>query len=284
MSDPRVLLEKDPETHIARLTLNHPERKNAYDPEMRRAIAAAMDDVANDDGMKVLLLRGAGSVFCSGADMRNAYSWYATKGEERRPSQRRKIAVDRESFSFYHDYIGFPKATIAQIEGYALGGGFELALASDISIASRDTKVGMPAARFLGPAIGNLHLFFHRLGPVLAKRMLLTGDILEVSQLATPSVFTEVVAPEEVGERAEKYAAQVARMPADGIVIAKEAFRLVEQSQAYQGEESASVLFHAFATNLRFEKDEFNFVKERSRSSTTEAFKSRDAHFEGDED
>ncbi|MBW2423247.1 MAG: enoyl-CoA hydratase/isomerase family protein [Deltaproteobacteria bacterium] len=284
MSDPRVLLEKDPETHIARLTLNHPERKNAYDPEMRRAIAAAMDDVANDDGMKVLLLRGAGSGFCSGADMRNAYSWYATKGEERRPSQRRKIAVDRESFSFYHDYIGFPKATIAQIEGYALGGGFELALASDISIASRDTKVGMPAARFLGPAIGNLHLFFHRLGPVLAKRMLLTGDILEVSQLATPSVFTEVVAPEEVGERAEKYAAQVARMPADGIVIAKEAFRLVEQSQAYQGEESASVLFHAFATNLRFEKDEFNFVKERSRSSTTEAFKSRDAHFEGDED
>ena len=279
MSDPRVLLDKDRETHIARLTLNQPERKNCYDPEMRRAIGAAMDDVATDDDIKVLLLRGAGSVFCTGADMRNAYRWYETKGDDRRPSQRRKLAVDRESFSFYHDYIGYPKATVAQIEGYALGGGFELALASDISVASRDAKVGMPAARFLGPVIGNIHLFFHRLGPVLAKRLLLTGEIVTVSELSRPDVFTEVVAPEKVADRAEELAAQIAKMPADGIAIAKEAYRLVEQSQAYQGEESASVLFHAFATNLRFEEDEFNFVKERGQAGTSEAFKTRDAHF-----
>jgi len=283
MSDPRVLLDKDRETHIARLTLNNPERKNCYDPEMRRAIRAAMDDVANDDDIKVLLLRGAGSIFCTGADMRKAYSWYETKGDSRRPSQRRKLAVDRESFSFYHDYIGYPKATVAQIEGYALGGGLELALASDISVASRDAKVGMPAARFLGPVIGNIHLFFHRLGPVLAKRLLLTGEIVTVSELSRPDVFTEVVAPEKVPDRAEELAAQIAKMPADGIAIAKEAYRLVEQSQAYQGEESASVLFHAFATNLRFEKDEFNFVKERGQSGTTEAFKTRDAHFSRNE-
>lgn len=279
MSDPRVLLDKDPETHIARLTLNQPERKNCYDPEMRRAMRAALDDVANDDGIKVLLLRGAGSVFCTGADMSRAYSWYETPGDERRPSQRRKLAVDRESFSFYHDYIGYPKATVAQVEGYALGGGFELALASDISIAARDTKVGMPAARFLGPVIGNIHLFFHRLGPVLAKRLLLTGETLAVSELSRPDVFSEVVEPQQVAPRAEEMAARIAKMPADGIAIAKEAYRLVEQSQAYQGEEAASVLFHAFATNLRFEPDEFNFVKERSRSGTREAFGARDAHF-----
>ena len=53
MSDPRVLLEKDHRTHIARLTLNQPERKNCYDPEMRRAMHAAMDDVAADDMFKV---------------------------------------------------------------------------------------------------------------------------------------------------------------------------------------------------------------------------------------
>lgn len=283
MSDTRVLLDKDRVSHIARLTLNDPERKNSYDPTMRRAMRAALDDVANDDDIKVLLLRGAGSVFCTGADMRKAYAWYETKGDDRRPSQRRKLAVDRESFSFYHDYIGYPKATVAQVEGYALGGGFELALASDISVAGRDAKVGMPAARFLGPVIGNIHLFFHRLGPVLAKRLLLTGEIVTVSDLARPDVFTEVVAPERVADRAEELAAQIAKMPADGIAIAKEAYRLVEQSQAYQGEESASVLFHAFATNLRFEADEFNFVKERSRSGATEAFKTRDAHFDRNE-
>jgi len=280
MTDPRVLLAKDPETHVARLTLNQPERKNCYDPDMRRAMGAALEDVARDDDIKVLLLRGAGGVFCTGADMRNAYRWYETPGDDRRPSQRRKLAVDREIFSFYHDYIGYPKATVAQVEGYALGGGFELALASDVSIAGLDTKVGMPAARFLGPVIGNIHLFFHRLGPVLAKRLLLTGETIAVSDLSRPDVFTEVVEPGLVAARAEEMAALIAKMPADGIAIAKEAYRLVEQSQAYQGEESASVLFHAFATNLRFERDEFNFVKERGQSGTTEAFKSRDAHFD----
>lgn len=283
MSDPRVLLDKDRETHIARLTLANPERKNCYDPPMRRAMREALADVANDDDIKVLLLRGAGGVFCTGADMRNAYRWYETKGDDRRPSQRRKLAVDRESFSFYHEYIGYPKATVAQVEGYALGGGFELALASDVSIAGRDAKVGMPAARFLGPVIGNMHLFFHRLGPVLAKRLLLTGEIVTASELSRPDVFTEVVAPDAVADRAEAIAAQIAKMPADGIAIAKEAWRLVEQSQAYQGEEAASVLFHAFATNLRFEPDEFNFVKERGQSGTTEAFKTRDAHFDRNE-
>jgi enoyl-CoA hydratase/carnithine racemase len=104
-----------------------------------------------------------------------------------------------------------------------------------------------------------------------------------VSELARPDVFTEVVAPDKVADRAEELAAQIAKMPADGIAIAKEAYRLVEQSQAYQGEESASVLFHAFATNLRFEEDEFNFVKERGQSGTTEAFKTRDAHFSRNE-
>jgi len=282
MSDPRVLLEKNPETHIARLTLNNPERKNCYEPEMRRAMREAMDDVANDDDIKVLVLRGAGGVFCSGADMRNAYKWYEKEGDTRRPSQRRKIVVDRESFSFYRDYIGFPKATVAQVESYALGGGFELALASDISVTSPETKVGMPAARFLGPVIGNIHLFFHRLGPVLAKRLLLTGEMMAVSDLGTTGVFTEVVPADQVAIRTEAFAAQIAKMPADGIVIAKEAYRLVEATQAYQGEEAASVLFHAFATNLRLEKDEFNFVKERRDAGTTEAFKTRDAHFDPD--
>jgi enoyl-CoA hydratase/carnithine racemase len=279
----RVLLDKDHGAHIARLTLNVPERKNSYDPEMRREMREAMREVASDDQIKVLLLRGAGGVFSSGADMRNAYRWYETPGDERRPSQRHKLAVDRESFAFYRDYIGYPKATLAQVEGFALGGGFELALASDISVVGSDARVGMPAARMLGPVIGNLHLFFHRLGPVLAKRLLLTGEMLPASQLAHLGVFTEVVEPGRVAARTEELAAQIAKMPADGIAIAKEAWRLVESTQAYQGEESASVLFHAFATNLRFERDEFNFVKERAGAGTSAALGKRDSHFERDE-
>jgi enoyl-CoA hydratase/carnithine racemase len=176
--------------------------------------------------------------------------------------------------------MGDPKVVVAEVRGYALGGGFELALMADLAVVSRDAQLGMPATRFLGPALGSLHLFFHRLGPVLARRLLLTGDVVEAGTLEHLGVFTEVTDDDRVESRAAWWAEKAARMPADGIVMAKEAFRLVEQLQAYQGEEVASYLFHAFGTNLQFEDDEFNFVKVRAQHGTRKAFELRDAHFE----
>jgi hypothetical protein len=85
---------------------------------------------------------------------------------------------------------------------------------------------------------------------------------------------------DEVESRASWWATKASRMPADGIVMAKEAFRLVEQLQAYQGEEVASYLFHAYGTNLQFEDDEFNFVKTRAQHGTRRAFELRDEHFD----
>jgi enoyl-CoA hydratase len=115
---------------------------------------------------------------------------------------------------------------------------------------------------------------------VLARRLLLTGDTVPASELDPYGVFTEVVDDADVGARAAWWAQKVSKMPADGIVMAKEAFRLVEQLQAYQGEEVASYLFHAFGTNLQFEDGEFNFVKARAEHGTKRAFELRDAHFE----
>ena len=69
-------------------------------------------------------------------------------------------------------------------------------------------------------------------------------------------------------------------MPADGLVMAKEAFRLVEQLQAYSGEEVLSPLLHAYGTNLQFDEGEFNFVKARAEHGTRRAFELRDEHFE----
>jgi len=299
LSDGRVLLERDAQTGIARITLNNPERRNSYDAAMRNQLRGFLDELADDDDIKVVLLRGAGGTFSSGADMNNAYAWYgeaAANGNgangngangnwdrarpPRRPSQRRRLTVDRETFSFYHDFLGYPKATVAEVRGVALGGGFELALMADIAVVGRDAVVGMPATRFLGPALGCLHLFFHRLGPVLARRLLLTGDTITAGELEQSGVFTEVIDDEAVADRAEWYAQKVARMPADGIVIAKEAFRLVEQLQAYQGEETLSYLVHAYGTNLQFEDGEFNFVKTRAKHGVKQAFQLRDEHFD----
>lgn len=277
--DDRVLFEVDSDRRIATITLNNPKRRNSYDASMRDSIARHLDGVAEDDDITVVLLRGAGGVFSAGADMNNAYGWYGGD-DKRRPSQRRRLTVDRKSFGFYHNFMGFPKVTVGEIAGYALGGGFEMALMTDISVVARDTKIGMPATRFLGPALGSLHMFFHRLGPVLARRLLLTGDIIEAGELEGLGIFTETCDPGAVTARARYWAEKAARMPADGVVIAKEAFRLVEQTQAYQGEEVASYLFHAFGTNLQFAPGEFNFVKTRAEHGAKEAFRLRDEHFD----
>lgn len=277
--DTRVQLDVDRASHVARLTIDNPERRNAYDPEMRRAMGAHLEELAVDDDVKVVVLRGGGGVFSTGADMANSYSWYSPNESGRRPSQRRRLSVDRESFGFYHEFMSFPKVTVAQVETYALGGAFELALMADIAVVGRDAKLGMPGARLLGPALGNLHLFFWRLGPVLARRLLLTGDTVTAGELEHLGVFTDVCDPDRVADRAEMWAQKVARMPADGLAIAKTSFSLVEQTMAYSGEEATGYLVHAFATNLRFEPDEFNFVKARADVGTSEAFRRRDEHF-----
>jgi enoyl-CoA hydratase/carnithine racemase len=282
--DDRVLFEIEAEKRIATITLNNPQQRNSYNAAMRDSVARCLDHVAEDDDLTVVLLRGAAGVFSTGADMNNAYGWYGERGADNsaksRPSQRRRLTVDRKSFSFYHNLMGFPKVTVGEISGYALGGGFEIALMTDISVIARDTKIGMPATRFLGPALGSLHMFFHRLGPVLARRLLLTGDIIEAAAVEQLGIFTETCDPGQAAVRARYWAEKAAKMPADGVVIAKEAFRLVEQSQVYQGEEVASYLFHAFGTNLQFAPGEFNFVKARGQHGTKEAFRLRDEHFD----
>ncbi len=298
MTTGEVRLERDEGSGIARLTIDNPDRKNSYDPPMRRAFEEYLEDLALDDDIKVVLVRGEGGIFSTGADMNNAYAWYGdnTKGDKadkfdkdakadtsaksRRPSQRRRLQVDRRTFGFYHLFMGYPKVTVAEVSGFALGGGFELALMADIAVVADDTRLGMPATRFLGPALGSLQMFFHRLGPVLARRMLLTGDTLTASEIADAGVFTEVVEPERVTARAAWWAEKASRMPADGIVMAKEAFRLIEQLGPYQGEEVLSPLFHAYGTNLQFAPGEFNFVKTRAEHGTRRAFELRDEHFE----
>ena len=197
---------------------------------MRRAIRSTLDEVATDDDIKVVMLRGAGGVFSTGADMTNSYAWY-DKGETRRPSQRRRLGVDRETFAFYHEYSEFPKVTVAQVETYALGGGFELALMSDITVVGRDAKLGMPGARLLGPALGNLHLFFYRLGPVLTRRLLLTGDVVNAGDARAPRPVHRGVrcrrggrASRAVGDQGRSHAGRRSRDREDG-------FALVEQSR-----------------------------------------------------
>src|ERR1700754_5019039 len=103
-SDDRVLFDVDRDKRIATITLNNPAQRNSYDAAMREAVGHCLDRVAEDDDITVVLLRGAEGVFSTGADMNNAYGWYGERneGKKSRPSQRRRLTVDRKSFGFYH--------------------------------------------------------------------------------------------------------------------------------------------------------------------------------------
>ncbi len=154
---------------------------------------------------------------------------------------------------------------------------------SDLAVVGRDAKLGMPGARLLGPALGNLHLFFYRLGPVLARRLLLTGDTVDAGELEHLGLFTDVCdagggrGPHRgLGAEGRADAGRRPRHRQDQLLAGR------ADRRAYAGEEAAGFLVHAFATNLRFEDDEFNFVKTRAKVGTSEAFKQRDAHFEVD--
>jgi hypothetical protein len=119
----RVLLERDESCGIARLPLDNPARRNAYDPTMRDQLAAHLDELAADDAIKVVILRGSGDVFSTGADMGNAYAWYGkdaktqpgTNADDdarraRRPSHARTHAPNRPPTR--HDRsLGLPSAT-----------------------------------------------------------------------------------------------------------------------------------------------------------------------------
>jgi enoyl-CoA hydratase len=280
-----VLYEKDPATHVARITFNRPDKLNALVDEMYDLMGAALDDAARDDEVKAVILRGAGGTFTSGQDMSVAYGWYGADapqpGEKpTRPTQRRRLTYDRYAQTIYHDLYKHNKVLVAQVEGHALGGGLEFLLACDLCVVAEGTQVGMPATRFLGPVLGNLHLFFYRLGPVLAKDLLLTGRVADAAELAERGVFTRFVSKGAVEAEAEALAAKVARMPADGIAIAKELFRLVQETPGMAQADVTEIIGHAFGTNLSFRPDEFNFVKIRAKVGTKKAFELRDAYFD----
>ena len=88
MSDGRCSWSETTSAGIARLTLDNPERKNAYDPAMRQQLGAYLDELAYDDDIKVVLLRGEGGVFSTGADMNNAYAWYGDGAKPPRTARR----------------------------------------------------------------------------------------------------------------------------------------------------------------------------------------------------
>jgi enoyl-CoA hydratase len=187
---------------VAVLILTRPERRNAIDRRMLGELQEALDEVEGDDGLRVLVVRGAGGNFSSGFDL--------TEQMEARPSGQaawREI-LDRD-FSTVMRFWHFKKPTIAAVQGYCLAGGCELALCCDITIAAEDAVFGEPELKF-GAGIVVMILPW-LVGPKRAKEIILTGtDRIPAPEAERIGLINRVVPADELESAALALARHIA--------------------------------------------------------------------------
>lgn len=283
MSFEFILYEKDPESHIARVTINRPHKLNALTQMTYKEIGIAMEDAEDDDDIKVIILRGAGRSFSTGQDLSEVGFIYGfdSQGKARRPSQRRRMAVDKRWMENIAKVFYCNKATIAQVQGHCFGAGLDLYMSCDLSVVAEDAEFGHPGQRLVGPAFDfNMPLYLWKLGPTLARKILFTGESISGRDAERWNIATKVVPPAKLEEETERLARKVALMPADGIVMGKAGLRVAADIMGMGQGFSYGPIAHTWGTNIRFEKDEHNFFHARAEKGARNAFHERDDRFE----
>jgi enoyl-CoA hydratase len=184
---------------VALLTLDRPAKRNALSRALREELVARLDDLAKDDHVSVVILTGAGPVFCAGFD-------------------RSELAGDKmdEVFSdaaLYHQCVyTFVKPLVAAINGPALGGGCDLAAMCDVRIASRTATFGQPQVRFGASAAYDL--MREVLSTGAAREMCLTGRTYSCEEAVSLGLVSTVHEPEGLLDAARELAASIATLPA----------------------------------------------------------------------
>ena len=220
-----IILEK--KENIAIITLNRPERLNAVNTQMMQELLSALDDVDEDDEIRVLVLTGAGRGFCSGDDVRRmAGGTEIGTGTDRGPAeiQQRNYREGRAIPKLQK----MQKPTIAMVNGAAVGAGFELALACDLRVGSENARfMNAYVRRGLTPGWGGTWLYPRVMGLGKALEYLFTGDFMEAKEAERLGVLNRLVPADEL----EKETMALARKIANGPPIAM----MLTKLQVYKG-------------------------------------------------
>ena len=206
---------------IARISLNRPERLNAIDERMPGEIRAAVERANADDGIHVIVLQGAGRGFCSGYDLK---AFAETAGEnpgvqsmpwDPMVDYRFMKQCTDDFFSLWRSY----KPVICKVHGHAVAGGSDIALCADIVIMAEDAKIGYPPARVWGCPTTAIWVF--RIGAEKAKRMLLTGDLIDGRQAKEMGLVYDAVPAAELDAAVDALASRMAGVPKNQLMMQK---------------------------------------------------------------
>jgi enoyl-CoA hydratase len=284
--DDAVLLEKN--GPVASLVLNRPAKHNALRFDDLDRLVDLLHEAEDDDDIRVVVLKGRGRSFCSGHDYDDAVRSYGLEtdgaGERpRRPSQRSRLARDRRLGTNYMAFQYSLKPVIAQVHGVCMGAGLYLVELVDLAICADNARFGHGEQRF-GLAGNTWHLNTQILtyGPKRTRELLLLGEEFNGGQAAEWGLVNRSVPEAELGATVEDWAGKVARHPRDALVTGKAMHQMALDSLGGSQQIWRGYVGHTLGTNLRFEPDEFNFLRERDRRGTREAFADRDRHYGDD--
>jgi enoyl-CoA hydratase len=280
---------------VARITLNRPERGNGITPRMAAEVAECVERANLDPAVHVIALAGNGTGFCGGYDLVASAEGNmgglegvesppgspidpATIGANHAPESNWDPVTDfqfmwrnvRGFMSLFHS----EKPVLCKVHGYCVAGGTDMALCSDLLAIADDAKIGYPPARVWGSP--TTALWAARVGPMRAKRLLLTGDSLTGEQAAEWGLATEAAPAAELDERFERLLGRVARLPINQLVMMK---LLVNQSLYAQGLHQTQVLGTFFDGIARHTEEGHGFVRKAAESGFREAVRDRDQPF-----
>jgi enoyl-CoA hydratase len=214
MSFENVVIEK--RGRVAVLTINRPDKLNALNIPTRNEILAAFDQLEKDNEVRVVVITGAGEkAFIAGADI-NEFAGMTAVAQ-------RAVMKGRRAFDAVED---FPKPVIAMINGFALGGGCELAMACDIRIASAKARLGQPEIKLgIIPGGGGTQRLTRLVGEGKAMELILTGDMISAEEAHALGLVNRVVPAEELEAVTLELANKIAEMSPVALAMAKAAVK-----------------------------------------------------------
>lgn len=267
------------EDSTAVITLDRPEELNTIVPPMLEELDAAVTSAIRDREVKVILLQGAGRSFCAGFNFADGFAYWdddiATDGEW--DAGRDLMMVTSQATGWVPRFMSLwrsPKPVIAQVHGWCVGGGSEMALCADIVIASEDARIGTPYSRMWG--CHHAGMWVYRLGLARAKELALTGRAVSGSEASDIGLINAAVPFEELEKETRELAQRLASIPASQLSAMK---LVVNQAYDNMGLSSTQLLGSVMDSMMRNTPEAREFIDRAASEGVGSVIAARDAPF-----